>query len=318
MATRVKVRPPERGADLRAVRCPGERLALVLALLSWGVGLGALLTVLWFIPALRQVSIAGMVLVGVSLLVFGRVFPWMEQRQLRGFGRRVIPSPGTELALALDRFARVARLPKRPTLVLVPGTPTADLLGHQIVITEPLRDQLTPVELRAVLARQVGHIAAGHRPWFALRRRVLRAHPLVRGTVGLPLVPLALALSSWEHTAHLTSDRYALLLVPDPRAVAAALLKLAILHDPASEIVIEEVDWFLAARAQGQEEEQRVTAHFKIDRYLERHHDLNVRLQDLAYFATSDLYRELSRRVRTQSSAARSGTRPEADDAAQE
>jgi len=301
MAKRVKVRRRRPAADLGAAQFAGEGQAFTLALAGWGLGLAALVAGLWLVAALRTFSYALLALTLLSLFAFALLIPSLEIGQVRGLGRRVVPPPGSELAIALERFARALLLQRRPTVVLAPGPPATETLGDLIVITEPVRDQLQPVEVRALLAVQMGHIAVGHRPWLALRRRVRNAHRLLRTTLAIPLWPLVLGLGPWERAARCTGLRIATLLVGDPRVVATAALKLAVLRDPESEVVVEEVEQFQMAPSKGGVEESRVSAHYKMNQFLTRNGDLNEQVHDLSAFAATDQYRELGRALRARS-----------------
>ncbi len=307
MAKRVKVQRRRQTAELDAARAPGEGEAYTVALFGWGLGMSALLAWLWYVSALRVGSYALLGLTLLSLFVFTMVIPSLEIGQVRGLGRRVVPPPGSELSIALERFARALLLQRRPTVVLAPGPAATETLGDLIVITERVRDLLQPVEVRALLAVQMAHIAAGHRPWLALRRRVRNAHRLLRMTLAIPLWPLVLGLGAWEHAARRTGLRIATLLVGDPRVVAAAALKLAVLRDPESEVVVEEVEQFQAAPSTSGVEESRVSAHFKMSRFLTRNKELNEQVHDLSEFAATEQYRELGRALRARSMPRKDG-----------
>jgi Zn-dependent protease with chaperone function len=108
----------------------------------------------------------------------------------------------------------------------VPNAYTLAISGKQpfIVVHTALLDLLTPEEIQAALAHELGHLKCEHGVWLTA------ANVLALGTVSLlPWVNRAVeeALTRWLRAAELTCDRAALLVAQDPRVVASALMKLA-------------------------------------------------------------------------------------------
>ncbi|GLC33075.1 hypothetical protein PLESTB_000373200 [Pleodorina starrii] len=108
----------------------------------------------------------------------------------------------------------------------VPNAYTLAIAGHKpfIVIHTALLELLTPYELQAVLAHELGHLKCDHGLWLTV------ANVLASGTVSvLPVVTgmVQEALMRWLRAAELTCDRAALLVAQDPKVVISALMKLA-------------------------------------------------------------------------------------------
>ncbi|KAG2425766.1 hypothetical protein HXX76_013392 [Chlamydomonas incerta] len=108
----------------------------------------------------------------------------------------------------------------------VPNAYTLAIAGHKpfIVLHTALLELLTPYELQAVLAHELGHLKCDHGLWLTV------ANVLASGTVSvLPVVTgmVQEALLRWLRAAELTCDRAALLVAQDPKVVISALMKLA-------------------------------------------------------------------------------------------
>lgn len=108
----------------------------------------------------------------------------------------------------------------------VPNAYTLAISGKQpfVVVHTALLDLLTPEEIQAVLAHELGHLKCDHGIYLTA------ANVLALGTVSLlPWINRAVqdALTRWLRAAELTCDRAALLVAQDPRVVASALMKLA-------------------------------------------------------------------------------------------
>ncbi|KAG2493772.1 hypothetical protein HYH03_007993 [Edaphochlamys debaryana] len=108
----------------------------------------------------------------------------------------------------------------------VPNAYTLAIAGHKpfIVIHTALLELLTPYELQAVLAHELGHLKCDHGLWLTV------ANVIASGTVSvLPVVTgmVQEALLRWLRAAELTCDRAALLVAQDSKVVVSALMKLA-------------------------------------------------------------------------------------------
>jgi Zn-dependent protease with chaperone function len=103
----------------------------------------------------------------------------------------------------------------------VPNAYTLAIAGRKpfIVVHTALLELLTPAELQAVLAHELGHLKCDHGLWLTV------ANVIASGAVSmLPIVSGAVedALMRWLRAAELTCDRAALLVAQDPKVRAAA------------------------------------------------------------------------------------------------
>lgn len=108
----------------------------------------------------------------------------------------------------------------------VPNAYTLAISGRKpfIVVHTALLELLSPAELQAVIAHELGHLKCNHGVWLTV------ANVLAMGTVSLlPIISNAVeeGLLRWLRAAELTCDRAALLVAQDPRVVMSALMKLA-------------------------------------------------------------------------------------------
>ena len=108
----------------------------------------------------------------------------------------------------------------------VPNAYTLAINGRApfIVIHTSIVELLTPAELQAVLAHELGHLKCEHGVWLTL------ANIVGMGAVSvLPLVSNAVEdnLLRWLRAAELSCDRAALLVAQDPAVVISTLMKLA-------------------------------------------------------------------------------------------
>lgn len=110
----------------------------------------------------------------------------------------------------------------------VPNAYTFAMRGKQpfVVMHTSLIDLLTPEEIQAVIAHELGHLKCDHGVYLALANLLsVAASQLPMGEV------LAQSLQSqimeWVRCAEFTCDRAALLVAQDPRIVASLLMKLS-------------------------------------------------------------------------------------------
>ncbi|MBD2090731.1 M48 family metallopeptidase [Microcoleus sp. FACHB-1515] len=111
----------------------------------------------------------------------------------------------------------------------IPNAYTFAMRGRQpfIVVHTSLIELLTPEEIQAVLAHELGHLKCDHGVYLTL------ANIAVLATAQLPSVGAAIAqglqaqLLEWVRCAEFTCDRAALLVAQDPRVVASVLMKLS-------------------------------------------------------------------------------------------
>ncbi|WP_084782839.1 M48 family metallopeptidase [Leptolyngbya sp. O-77] len=110
-----------------------------------------------------------------------------------------------------------------------PNAYTFAMRGKQpfVVIHTSLIDLLTPEEIQAVIAHELGHLKCEHSVYLTMANIAV----LAAGQLGLPLGPLVAQglqerLLEWVRCAEFTCDRAALLVAQDARVVASVLMKL--------------------------------------------------------------------------------------------
>lgn len=110
----------------------------------------------------------------------------------------------------------------------VPNAYTFAMRGKQpfVVLHTSLIDLLTPDEIQAVIAHELGHLKCEHSVYLTLANIVV----LAAGQFGVPGGMVAQSLQErmleWVRCAEFTCDRAALLVAQDPRVVASVLMKL--------------------------------------------------------------------------------------------
>jgi Zn-dependent protease with chaperone function len=111
----------------------------------------------------------------------------------------------------------------------VPNAYTFAMRGRQpfIVIHTSLIELLTPVEIQAVIAHELGHLKCDHGVYLTLANLMVLAAAQLPSLGGLIAQSLQAQLLEWVRCAEFTCDRAALLVAQDSRVVASVLMKLA-------------------------------------------------------------------------------------------
>lgn len=109
-----------------------------------------------------------------------------------------------------------------------PNAYTFAMRGKQpfIVIHTSLIELLTPEEIQAVLAHELGHLKCEHSVYLTLANLVILAGQLIPGG-SILTQNLETQLMEWVRCAEFTCDRAALLVAQNPRVVASVLMKLS-------------------------------------------------------------------------------------------
>ncbi|KAI3431473.1 hypothetical protein D9Q98_004525 [Chlorella vulgaris] len=172
------------------------------------------------------------VLPGLELVARNLMGPVAEQVLL-------LENMGTSLKAGPDQLPSLHRLLTEAAAILqmdapdlyvrqnpVPNAYTLAIAGRKpfVVVHTALLELLTPEEVQAVLAHELGHLKCDHGVWLTA------ANVLALGTVSLlPVVSSAVeeGLMRWLRAAELTCDRAALLVAQDSKVVVSALMKLA-------------------------------------------------------------------------------------------
>lgn len=113
----------------------------------------------------------------------------------------------------------------------VPNAYTLAVQGNKpfVVIHSSLIDLLTPAELQAVIAHELGHLKSEHGVWVTMANLLLLlSAATLGGNLGRAVYELLNAqLLLWQRSAEYTCDRAMLLVIQDPRVAMSTLMKLA-------------------------------------------------------------------------------------------
>ncbi|MBD2543839.1 MULTISPECIES: M48 family metallopeptidase [Planktothricoides] len=111
----------------------------------------------------------------------------------------------------------------------VPNAYTFAMRGKQpfIVLHTSLISMLTPAEIQAVMAHELGHLKCEHGVYLTLANLILLAAGQLPNLGGLIAQGLQSQILQWLRCAEFSCDRAALLATQDPRVVSSVLMKLA-------------------------------------------------------------------------------------------
>lgn len=110
----------------------------------------------------------------------------------------------------------------------VPNAYTFAMRGKQpfVVLHTSLVELLTPAEIQAVIAHELGHLKCEHSVYLTLANLVVLAAGQLSPWGGALVQGLQTQILEWVRCAEFSCDRAALLAVQDPRVVASVLMKL--------------------------------------------------------------------------------------------
>ncbi|HEY9625303.1 MAG TPA: M48 family metallopeptidase [Crinalium sp.] len=110
----------------------------------------------------------------------------------------------------------------------VPNAYTFAMRGKQpfIVIHTSLIELLTPEEIQAVIAHELGHLKCDHSVYLTLANLIMLAAGQIQPFGTLIAQSLQQQILEWVRCAEFTCDRAALLVAQNPRIVASVLMKL--------------------------------------------------------------------------------------------
>ena len=111
----------------------------------------------------------------------------------------------------------------------VPNAYTFAVRGKQpfIVLHTSLIELLTPEEIQAVIAHELGHLKCDHGVYLTLVNLIVLAARQLPNLGGLIAQTLQAQLLEWVRCAEFTCDRAALLATQEPKVVMSLLMKLA-------------------------------------------------------------------------------------------
>jgi Zn-dependent protease with chaperone function len=109
-----------------------------------------------------------------------------------------------------------------------PNAYTFAMRGKQpfIVMHTSLIDMLTPEEIQAVIAHELGHLKCEHSVYLTLANLVVLAAGQLAPWGAVLVQNLQNQILEWVRCAEFSCDRAALLVTQDPRVVASVLMKL--------------------------------------------------------------------------------------------
>lgn len=111
----------------------------------------------------------------------------------------------------------------------IPNAYTFAMRGKQpfMVLHTSLISMLTPAEIQAVMAHELGHLKCEHGVYLTLANLILLAAGQLPNLGGLIAQGLQSQILQWLRCAEFSCDRAALLATQDPRVVSSVLMKLA-------------------------------------------------------------------------------------------
>lgn len=111
----------------------------------------------------------------------------------------------------------------------IPNAYTFAMRGKQpfMVLHTSLISMLTPAEIQAVMAHELGHLKCEHGVYLTLANLILLAAGQLPNFGGLIAQGLQSQILQWLRCAEFSCDRAALLATQDPRVVSSVLMKLA-------------------------------------------------------------------------------------------
>lgn len=110
-----------------------------------------------------------------------------------------------------------------------PNAYTFAMRGKQpfIVLHTSLVDMLTPAEIQAVIAHELGHLKCDHSVYLTPVNILVLAASIVPNVGTFVAQAIQSQLLEWVRCAEFTCDRAALLVTQDPKVVMSVLMKLA-------------------------------------------------------------------------------------------
>lgn len=111
----------------------------------------------------------------------------------------------------------------------IPNAYTFAMRGKQpfVVLHTSLIDLLTPEEIQAVIAHELGHLKCDHGVYLTLANIMVLAAGQIPSWGGAIAQGLQAQMLEWVRCAEFTCDRAALLAIQDPKIIISLLMKLA-------------------------------------------------------------------------------------------
>jgi Zn-dependent protease with chaperone function len=156
-----------------------------------------------------------------------------------------------------------------------------------IIASEPMLQVLNHDEFIALVAREVGFLAA-HNVRVSLALTWIRtANPLLK-IVLMPLVLMSALMRGWADLSELTGDRAAVLLTGQESMLNLALVKLIIAQDPQTDVDQEDLEAYLHGSSDIAADSKQLERHFRIGKFIENQPNLRERIEQVQEYRKSD------------------------------
>lgn len=189
-----------------------------------------------------------------------------EQSQLLGFNKQ----PG--LYIMDDDAAFIHSIPGRP---------------GSVIASKMLLNALTPDEFGALLARELGTLAAHNARLDLAITWIRNVNPLLKVAL-FPLLLMSMFMRGWVDLTQLTADRAAVLLTDSESTVNLALVKQVIAQDPQADIGHEDLEAYLKGSADISADSAQLERHFRIGTFIEGQPNLKDRVEQIREYRKSD------------------------------
>lgn len=159
-----------------------------------------------------------------------------------------------------------------------------------IVINSRLLKNFSELEVKAVLAHELGHIMSGHAPYKTLIWLLAEISPYFLPLPPIVLLPIYAAIYEWDRKSELTADRAEILAVQDDGPSLNALMRMAGGEDLA-EVDINE--FFLQAQEFDRQKSLLDSVHKLINQLWKSHPFPVERIQELRTWSASGAFRAI-------------------------
>jgi len=293
MAVKVKVqkkKPAPVRFTVRDFGHPDERRAKLTGI---GIGVGVILVILGIIALIPLRLQLMPVWAGWALLALVYFYAGANGAELRQLTKGSGAVLHDFVADTVSKQARIVGVAAQAPVAA--GITELMTVKRTILLPQDLPRRLSQSEMWALIAREMGHIKAGHVGWLSLCRRVEEERRLVYRLLALPLRWMVRGLGNWRWYAAMTADRMSLVLTRDRRAVGAALLKQATAG--VEGISASEIDEYLRRQGTIAAQSAEVTTHFKLGEVLRGRAGLMERLRAVGQYAESEEYKQACARL---------------------
>lgn len=216
--------------------------------------------------------------------------PRNQRLKEEGLNARVLSKNYPKLKSILAKQSKLLSIDEPEMYVLDDDSPYMYSLPGKtgkIVTTKVLLNTLNDEEIAAMIAREMGHIKAGHPRMMMVTAGMQRANPATKVLL-FPITAMALFLSGWVDLAEATADRMALLMTGRPSLLNAAIVKLEVAADREAEISQEELEAYLSAGSDISTDADQIERHFKMGEFLTQHPSVKERVEEIRLFLKTE------------------------------